>query len=468
MKKYIEQMKKTAVAVLLVVMVMSVFTSAQNVVQAAQNWQTAFSELLRSHIDAPYEFALHDFNNDGVPEIIVRVSLHNSVYRIYQYVNGQVTSVFSSNDIHDRILHIENNEMYFLFSSQASDEAYHLEFTGNQFVFTEVTLDFINRLTPTLPQFHAVNPANIAAHIYGVTANANSHPFAVELQNIINNLPTGHTLESATLINLDERGEQRGVFVRIWQDETEGIYIFIYMVGNSIRRHEGEFGLESNFILLGNNMLLDTVVFGDFGRHAVYRLQNGELQSRSISRGFDYDSHVNDFIYEFSDWTNSHFTAISENRYSELAREFGLVGDWWENTLPNQTAQILAMQAAAAPQPTPQINVTLDGVPIPFEVPPQNVDGRTLVPLRAIFEAMGATIDWNGGTQTVTAIRGNDTVVLQVGNHTMTRNGQSITLDVPPRIMEGRTFVPARAVAEAFGAVVGWDNATRTVTIITQ
>ena len=113
------------------------------------------------------------------------------------------------------------------------------------------------------------------------------------------------------------------------------------------------------------------------------------------------------------------------------------------------------------------IKVLLNGKRIQFDQPPVIDNGRTLVPLRAIFEAMDATVSWDDKTKTVTAQKGDITVVMVIGNKAMTKNGNQILLDVPPQILNGRTLVPARAVAESFGAKVDWDANTRTV-IITQ
>ena len=112
-----------------------------------------------------------------------------------------------------------------------------------------------------------------------------------------------------------------------------------------------------------------------------------------------------------------------------------------------------------------EITVKIDGVQIEFDVPPQLIDNRTMVPLRKIFEAMGATVEWNGETQTVTAVKNNDRVIATVNNKNVYISGETKTLDVPPLIVDGRTLVPTRFVAEAFGANVQWDEATRTVSI---
>lgn len=111
--------------------------------------------------------------------------------------------------------------------------------------------------------------------------------------------------------------------------------------------------------------------------------------------------------------------------------------------------------------------VDLDGKQLTFDVQPTIENGRTLVPLRAIFEAMGANVDWNQSTQTATATKDGTTVNLRIGSLTPTINGQAKTLDVPAKIVNGRTLAPLRFVGEAFGGTVGWDPATQKITIST-
>ena len=117
---------------------------------------------------------------------------------------------------------------------------------------------------------------------------------------------------------------------------------------------------------------------------------------------------------------------------------------------------------------TNSISVTLDGVKIAFDQPPALINDRTLVPLRAIFEAMGADVKWAEATQTVTATRGDTVLSLQIGNSIMTLNGKIVVLDVPPQLVNSRTLVPARAIAEGFGADVKWEDASSTVIITTK
>jgi len=114
-----------------------------------------------------------------------------------------------------------------------------------------------------------------------------------------------------------------------------------------------------------------------------------------------------------------------------------------------------------------EIAVYLNGERMTFDVPPQIIDNRTMVPMRAIFEALNAWVYWSGNTQTITATGAATTVEMQVGNPIITVNGNEITLDVPPMIIDNRTLVPVRAVAESFDAEVEWDAETQTVSIQT-
>ena len=105
------------------------------------------------------------------------------------------------------------------------------------------------------------------------------------------------------------------------------------------------------------------------------------------------------------------------------------------------------------------IGVTFEFRHITFpDANPQIVDGRTLVPLRAVFEFLGFDVEWDSGTNTATLTRRDDTVIIQIGRDVFTTNGQAHTLDVPAQIIGGSTMLPIRAVLESVGYWVGWDE----------
>lgn len=114
------------------------------------------------------------------------------------------------------------------------------------------------------------------------------------------------------------------------------------------------------------------------------------------------------------------------------------------------------------------ISVKLDGNVLDFEQPPVIVEERTLVPLRAIFEALGATVEWDGTNKIVTSTKGETTIKMGIGDKYFIKNDSIVSLDVPAQIVgEGYTMVPARVIAESFGLKVDWDDSTKTVIIKT-
>jgi len=111
------------------------------------------------------------------------------------------------------------------------------------------------------------------------------------------------------------------------------------------------------------------------------------------------------------------------------------------------------------------IRVVVDNQALKFDVPPINVNSRVLVPFRAISEALGAEVSWDEGTQVVTAKKGSTTIKLTIGDKIAHINNRSTTLDVAPQIINSRTLIPVRFISEGFGAEVGWDGSTQTVSI---
>ena len=111
------------------------------------------------------------------------------------------------------------------------------------------------------------------------------------------------------------------------------------------------------------------------------------------------------------------------------------------------------------------IKVNINGNIQNYDVMPVIENGRTLVPMRAIFEALGATVQWDDTTKTVTGTKGETKVSLQIGNTSAKVNQTEVTLDVPAKIISDRTMVPVRFISESLGCEVNWDDLTKTVII---
>ena len=101
------------------------------------------------------------------------------------------------------------------------------------------------------------------------------------------------------------------------------------------------------------------------------------------------------------------------------------------------------------------------------DVDPFIENDHTLVPMRAIFEALGASVDWDGDTRTVVSYDpvSDVSITLQIDSDTMFVGETPVTLETPARIANDVTVVPVRAIAEGMHSVVGWDGDTRTVTV---
>lgn len=109
--------------------------------------------------------------------------------------------------------------------------------------------------------------------------------------------------------------------------------------------------------------------------------------------------------------------------------------------------------------------VLIDNEQLVMDVPPLIIEDRLVVPLRSIFEALGSDVEWNAQDRSIRATKGSTVIFLKVDDENAKVNDVSINLDVPPTIVENRTLVPVRIVAESFGANVTWDGESRTVSI---
>lgn len=111
------------------------------------------------------------------------------------------------------------------------------------------------------------------------------------------------------------------------------------------------------------------------------------------------------------------------------------------------------------------IGVIVNDTKLCFDVPPMVENGRTLVPLRAIFEALGADVTWDNTTSTATSQKDGVTISLTLGKDVMYVNSAEKHLDAPAEAVSGRTLVPVRAISEAFGCDVAWNQALSVVHI---
>jgi len=113
-----------------------------------------------------------------------------------------------------------------------------------------------------------------------------------------------------------------------------------------------------------------------------------------------------------------------------------------------------------------EINVSINEQKIIFtDQAPAVVDGRTLVPVRSVFEHIGFDVDWEEETRTVTLIRENDEIIIAIDSDEFITNGRTHRLDVPAQVINDRTMLPIRAVLASVGYNVDWDEESSTVLV---
>ena len=152
----------------------------------------------------------------------------------------------------------------------------------------------------------------------------------------------------------------------------------------------------------------------------------------------------------------------------------GYTAEYFDFYIQNDALFLCFQPAALGPKymgavivecPIEQIEVTLDGKHIYFDRAPIMTNNRVLVPIRAIFEAMGYNVTWDGETQTAYADHGTRSIAITVGNKIIDTPYKKYESDVAPVNLDGRILVPVRAVAELSGYDVSWNQKDLVVVI---
>ena len=121
------------------------------------------------------------------------------------------------------------------------------------------------------------------------------------------------------------------------------------------------------------------------------------------------------------------------------------------------------------PAPTNNIIVTINGTAVDFaDQQPALVDGRTLVPVRGVFEQLGFEVDWDNENRQAILERDDYIIIITIDSEVFTTNGVEHRFDVPAQTIGGRTMVPIRFVLESVGYELDWDGDTQTVIISTN
>lgn len=226
--------------------------------------------------------------------------------------------------------------------------------------------------------------------------------------------------------------------INIYDNTKEIIAVYGYRDSSwaSVIRYEND---EANYLyILDNDGNCDDVTAGRFS----YSLVEDTLGMEPITAG-------NGTLY-FQGKSYGNFNGVYTDKYQELER--GILTQFEGE--PIDISQ------------TSNISVTLNDEEIQFDQPPIIQNERTMVPMRAIFEAMGCDVYWDGDSQEVDVWQGDENVMtLWIGENEMWTPNGYITLDVSPKIVNERTIVPVRAISESLGAYVKWWDERRLVDI---
>lgn len=224
------------------------------------------------------------------------------------------------------------------------------------------------------------------------------------------------------------------------------------------------FDVHDSYIKGGKNSIVLTVTYLDVGLTPVYLDYDSMDETRP-------DSTVRSVTHKriaiaTRQNTESWVTRRIEIEDARLANMLN-GADFRIGAETDLTLRNVALLLVHHEEPTPPIRVFLVDREIKFDVYPviDAKTSRTLVPMRAIFEALGASVQWDGATRSVTAVKSQTTIVLTIDSPWGTVNGQFAALDQPPLIVSERTVVPLRFVSEQLGLDVSWDGATRTITL---
>ena len=206
-------------------------------------------------------------------------------------------------------------------------------------------------------------------------------------------------------------------------------------------------------IILGLSMMLSLTVFAEeeFSDNADidydYNESYDENHTQEETTSNRYDDISSSYDENFDEINNEEYgEEYSDEPEPEYDSEYNMSND--------KTTQ------------SDVISVFVNDEKIYFDVNPMLINDRTMVPVRAIFEALGATVTWDNNTQTAKGVLGDTVIEITIGSSYLLKNGKVIELDSPAVVISDRTLVPVRAIAESFDCAVNWYGETQVVEIL--
>lgn len=265
---------------------------------------------------------------------------------------------------------------------------------------------------------------------------------------------------------IDVNGDEIPELYMLGDCTASGERICTYNKGQVIELYGWTYGTS---YVKGKNLLNVSGGHMDAYFDHIYKIENGEfVQLHMGDYGAEdnsqvkYDKEDNPiYIYTWDD------RIVTQSQYNEL------LNDYYNKYLPVYAHDevcdineiINKIKNYKSKDESQNIKVILNGKEIIFNENPYIENGTTRVPMRAIFEALGTTVDYNATTKTITASKDATVIELVTGASTAKINGKEMTLTASVENKNGYTMVPLRFVSEALGAEVLWDGNIKVITI---
>lgn len=200
-----------------------------------------------------------------------------------------------------------------------------------------------------------------------------------------------------------------------------------------------------------------------------YNAENCKYAGKSLNYGYGYFPRgkmliIGDSVKSIG--ANVFYRAVGSDKTSNTYSAVIYKGtrEEWQNVNVEKTGNEVLERMEFQPL-APLIRILINNKFVTCDQPPAILEGRTLVPMRAIFEALGAEVSWAENTRTASGVKDGRTVSFTLGSNFIDIDGVKKELDVAAQSLNGRTLIPVRAVAEAFDCIVGWNAYKRYVTI---
>ena len=266
---------------------------------------------------------------------------------------------------------------------------------------------------------------------------------------------------SYALVDIAHDGSPELIFAKVglqYNDKlNQGGYKIYDMFGNengTIKRlfNIGSMGYRHIFTLRESGMVAEVILGGSSYNYTQFHNLNINSYSPKVSHFVLQTGWLGEVpkYYRGTTDLNSYY-AINESEYNSLRNQYGYIQNINWHPLDDYASLWNELNATTIP-------VYINGLPIEFDQQPVNENGRVLVPLRGIFEALGAEVYWDNASRSIISNRGDINLIMTIDSNTMYKNGVAQYLDVPPKIINDRTMVPLRVIGETFGCNVLWEN----------